>query len=115
MSDEATRNDENSGELAPGEAAPATPPTATMETPPVAGGDAPLSRVYDLTVPVSVELGRTEVSVQEILDLSTDSVVELDRAADAPVELVVHGKCVARGEIVVVDDYYGVRITEIVG
>lgn len=87
---------------------------ATAEAGAKAGGG-PLERVYGLTVPVSVELGRTSMSVQDILELTTDSVVELDRAADSPVELLVHGKCVARGEIVVVDDYYGVRISEIVG
>jgi len=117
MSEENIQNDENMPGATPVSELPTTPTaevTATMDGSPPEG-EAPLSRVYDLTVPVSVELGRTEVSVQEILDLSSDSVVELDRAADAPVELVVHGKCVARGEIVVVDDYYGVRITEIVG
>lgn len=79
------------------------------------GAEVPLERVYDLTVPVTVELGRATLSVQEILQLCAGSVVELDRAADAPVELLVHGKCVARGEIVVVDDFYGVRITSVVG
>lgn len=73
----------------------------------------PLERVYDLKVPVAVELGRATLTVEEILRLAPGSVVELDRAADQPVELVVHGKCVARGEIVVVDDLYGVRITAI--
>jgi flagellar motor switch protein FliN len=70
-----------------------------------------LDRVYDLTVPVTVELGRATLSVQEILELAPGAVVELDRAADAPVELFVHGKCVAKGQIVVVDGYYGIRIT----
>ncbi len=86
---------------------------ATVDAPsPAAGG---LERVVGLTVPVTVELGRAKLSVQDILELTTDSVIELDHAADSPVELLVHGKCVARGEIVVVDDYYGVRISEIVG
>lgn len=75
--------------------------------------DPTLDRVYDLTVPVTVEVGHTNLSVQEILQLAPGSVVELDHAADAPVELLVHGKCVAKGEIVVVDDFYGVRITSI--
>lgn len=79
----------------------------------VAPMDASLDRVYDLTVPVTVEVGRTNLSVQEILQLAPGSVVELDHAADAPVELLVHGKCVAKGEIVVVDDFYGVRITAV--
>jgi flagellar motor switch protein FliN/FliY len=74
-------------------------------------GETALDRIYDLTVPVTVELGRATLSVQEILELSPGAVVELDRAADAPVELFVHGKCVAKGQIVVVDGYYGIRIT----
>ena len=85
-------------------------PTATVTH---TGAEAPLERIYDLTVPVTVEVGRTNLSVQEILQLSAGSVVELDHAADAPVELLVHGKCVAKGEIVVVDDFYGVRITSV--
>ena len=75
--------------------------------------DPSLDRVYDLTVPVTVEVGHTNLSVQDILQMAPGSVVELDHAADAPVELLVHGKCVAKGEIVVVDDFYGVRITSI--
>ncbi len=77
------------------------------------GGAAPLDRVSDLSVPVSVELGRTSLTVQQILELSSGAVVELDQSADAPVALFVHGKCVAKGEIVVVDDFYGVRITSV--
>ncbi len=74
---------------------------------------ASLDRVSDLSVPVSVELGRTTLTVQQILELSPGVVVELDQSADAPVEMFVHGKCVAKGEIVVIDDFYGVRITSV--
>ena len=73
----------------------------------------PLDRIYDLQVPVSVELGRSNLTVQDILQLGPGSVVELDQNADAPVTLYVHGKSVAMGEIVVVDEYYGVRITSV--
>jgi flagellar motor switch protein FliN/FliY len=78
------------------------------------GGDASsLERVFGLTVPVSVELGRTSMNVEDILRLGPGWVVELDHPADAPVDLYVHGKRVAKGEIVVVDDFYGVRITSV--
>lgn len=80
------------------------------ETPP---NESPLDRVYDLTVPVSVELGTASLSVQEILHLAPGAVIELDRSADAAVELHVHGKCVATGQIVVVDGFYGVRIIKV--
>lgn len=87
------------------------PPDSRTRTDAAEGAN--LDRVYDLTVPVTVEVGRARLSVQEILQLAPGSVVELDHPADAPVELLVHGKCVAKGEIVVVDDFYGVRITQV--
>jgi len=78
------------------------------------GGDpSSLERVFGLQVPVSVELGRTSMNVEDILRLGPGWVVELDHPADAPVDLYVHGKRVAKGEIVVVDDFYGVRITSV--
>jgi len=93
------------------------PEASPVQFPEVKGGAAaanlPLDRIYDLQVPVSVELGRSSVTVQEILQLAPGAVVELDQSADAPVSLYVHGKCVAKGEIVVVDEYYGVRITSV--
>lgn len=109
----------------PGDDAAATidaagaPQAAPVRFPELRGGpagtlpEAPLERIFDLTVPVSVELGRATLSVQEILELGPGAVVELERAADQPVELFVHGKCVARGQIVVVDGYYGIRITSL--
>ena len=67
-------------------------------------------------VPLEVsELGHTRLSVAEILQLTVGSVVELDRTAGSPVDVVVNGALIARGEVVVIDDEYGVRITEIVG
>ncbi len=77
------------------------------------GSESPLERLYDLTVPVTVELGKALLTVQQILQLAPGSVVELDHSAEAPVEMYVHGKCVGRGEIVVVDEFYGLRITSV--
>ncbi len=62
---------------------------------------------------LTVELGSCKMSVAEILKLGTGSVVELDRAANAPVELLVNNRPIARGEIVAVDDSFGLRITEL--
>ncbi|MFH0945495.1 MAG: FliM/FliN family flagellar motor switch protein [Planctomycetota bacterium] len=85
--------------------------------PEVSGGlghaNLPLDRIYDLKVPVSVELGKSTLSIHEILQLGPGSVVELDNTADSPVSMYVHGKRVAMGEIVVVDEYYGVKITSV--
>jgi flagellar motor switch protein FliN len=62
---------------------------------------------------LTVELGGCKLSVAEILGLGTGSVVELDRAADGPVDLLVNGRPIARGEIVAVEENFGVRIVEL--
>lgn len=69
----------------------------------------------DVLMGVSVELGRTRMTVQEILGLTPGSIVELDRAAGAPVDVLVNGKLIAHGEVVVVDEEFAVRISEVVG
>lgn len=69
----------------------------------------------DVNMGVSVELGRTRMTVQEILALTPGSIVELDRAAGAPVDVLVNGKLIAHGEVVVVDEEFAVRISEVVG
>jgi flagellar motor switch protein FliN/FliY len=63
---------------------------------------------------VTVEIGRTRKQVKEILSLRQGSIVELDKQAGAPVDIMVNGKLIARGDVVVIDDNFGVRITEIV-
>lgn len=70
--------------------------------------------ILDVPLNVSVVLGRTKKSVKDILDLSTGSLIELDRLAEEPVEILVNGKKIAYGEVVVVDENFGVRITNIV-
>jgi flagellar motor switch protein FliN/FliY len=80
----------------------------------VAGqGVASLDRLFEVTVAVTAELGRTTRSIGEILKLSPGSVVELDRAVSEPVDLMVQGVRLARGEVVVVDDRFAIRIKEI--
>lgn len=76
-----------------------------------AGG---LALLRDVEMTLTVELGRTSMPVRDLLALAPGSVVELDRAAGAPADLMVNGRLLARGEIVVVDEDYGLRITEIV-
>ncbi len=81
-------------------------------------GTSPLRGVEllgDVEMGVTAELGRTRMTVRELLGLQPGSIVELDRAAGSPVDLLVNGTLVARGEVVVVDEEFGVRITEIIG
>lgn len=73
-----------------------------------------LHLLRDVEMTLTVELGRTSMPVRDLLSLAPGSVIELDRAAGAPADLMVNGRLLARGEIVVVDEDYGLRITEIV-
>lgn len=70
--------------------------------------------LMDVSLKVSVELGRATLTVRDTLNLSPGHVVELDKLAGDPVDVLVNGRLIARGEVVVVDDQFGVRITEIV-
>jgi flagellar motor switch protein FliN len=73
-----------------------------------------LELLADVEMSVTAELGRTRMTVRDLLGLQTGAVVELDRVAGSPIDLLVNGTLVARGEIVVIDEEYGVRISEIV-
>ena len=69
--------------------------------------------LMDVNLPVSIELGRTKIAIAEILALGPGSVVELNKLAGEPVDVLVNFKVVARGEVVVVDENFGVRITQL--
>ena len=73
-----------------------------------------LDLLMDVSLRVTVELGRTRMQLAQILELQHGSVVELDRLAGDPVDIFVNDRMVARGEVVIVDDKFGVRITEMV-
>jgi len=75
--------------------------------------DADLSRLSDIPMELSVEIGRTHMTVGETLDLRVGSVVTLERLAGEAADLLVNGSAIARGEVVVIDEQYGLRITEI--
>ena len=75
---------------------------------------ASLDLLRNVSMEVTVEIGRTRMTVQELLSLYPGEVIELDRAASAPADLLVNGTLIARGEIVVVDEDFGLRINEIV-
>jgi flagellar motor switch protein FliN/FliY len=73
-----------------------------------------LELLLDVEIPISVEVGRTEMSLEDVLRLVPGSVIALDKKSEEPVDLRVNGKLVARGEVVLVDDTYGLRITQVV-
>jgi flagellar motor switch protein FliN len=91
-------------------------PFETTTTAPVEGaGDSPeLERLYDVPVELAVEIGRTHMTIRETLALGPGSIVTLNRLAGEPVDLLVNGKPIARGEVVVIDEEFGLRVTEVV-
>lgn len=70
--------------------------------------------IMDVPLEVTVELGRTTKSIHEILDFAPGTIIELNRIAGEPIDILVNGKYVAKGEVVVIEESFGVRITEIV-
>ena len=80
-----------------------------------AGGGSRIDMIADIPVRVTVELGKTRKNISEILALTTGSVIELDKMAGEPVDILVNGKPIARGEVVVIDENFGVRITDVLG
>ncbi len=90
----------------PAQFAPLTPGTAPV-------GDTNINLLMDVPLQITVELGRTRKLIREILDLSAGSVVELDKLAGEPVDILVNGKLIAKGEVVVIDENFGVRVTDI--
>ncbi len=94
---------------------PAPPPDfGEFNEPSSTGEPGDLATLYELTMPVAIELGRTSMSVQEILALGRGSVVQLDRLAGEPIDVFVGDRRFAEGEVVIVGEQFGVRITRIV-
>lgn len=87
-----------------------------LSAPAEAGADGPpeLERLYDVPVELAVEIGRTQMTIRETLALGPGSIVTLNRLAGEPVDLLVNGKPIARGEVVVIDEEFGLRVTEVV-
>jgi len=73
----------------------------------------PFKTLLDVSMPVVIEIGRTSMTIQEVLQLGVGSVMELDRAVGEPVDIFVSDRKFANGEIVVVDEHFGVRITHV--
>ncbi|MDR2198324.1 MAG: flagellar motor switch protein FliN [Deltaproteobacteria bacterium] len=85
------------------------PPPPSLE-----GSSKPLDFILDIPLEVSVELGRAKMIINDLLQLGQGSVIELSKLAGEPLEIFVNGKLVARGEVVVVNEKFGVRVTDIV-
>ncbi len=79
-----------------------------------AAGSRELEMIMDIPVRLSVELGRTRLTIKELLELAQGSVVELDGLPGEPMDILINGYLIAQGEVVVVEDRYGIRISEIV-
>jgi flagellar motor switch protein FliN/FliY len=107
--------EEQSQKEAAGNGAPAFDTSdmfAPLSNKPVPAGD--INLVLDIPVQLSVELGRTKVPIKYILQLGQGSVVELDALAGEPMDVLVNGYLIAQGEVVVVNDKFGIRLTDIV-
>ncbi len=77
-------------------------------------GDPKLDVILDIPVTLSMEVGNTDIAIRNLLQLSQGSVVELDRVAGEPLDVKVNGTLIAHGEVVVVNDKYGIRLTDVI-
>ena len=115
MSEEETGNQEN-------EESQATPENSDNFSPDELGdgggrsenGEVDLNLVLDIPVNISLRVGSTELSIRELVKLVEGSVIALDREATEPMDVLVNGTLIAQGEIVVVDDRFGVRLTDVI-
>lgn len=78
------------------------------------GDNQQLNVILDIPVTISMELGRTTISVRNLLQLQQGSVIELDRMAGEPLDILVNGTLIAQGEVVVVNETFGIRITDVI-
>jgi flagellar motor switch protein FliN/FliY len=87
--------------------------TVAADANPTAGPAAELERLHEVSVELAVEIGRTQMTIRETLALGPGSIITLNRLAGEPVDLLVNGKPIARGEVVVIDEEFGLRITDV--
>ncbi len=76
--------------------------------------DHKMELLMDLALPVAIELGRTQLLIRDILDLQRGSVVEFEKLASEPVDILINGKKMAEGEVVVIEKHFGIRVTNLV-
>jgi flagellar motor switch protein FliN len=107
------------GARAPGEVPAPERPGADFRdsgspTPGAVSEDVNLDLILDILVTISLEIGRTKVSIRDLLQFNQGSVVELDRLAGEPMDVLANGTLIARGEVVVVNEKFGIRLTDVV-
>jgi flagellar motor switch protein FliN/FliY len=78
------------------------------------GGDVNLDLLLDIPVMISMEIGRTKINIRNLLQLTQGSVIELDRLAGEPMDVMVNGTLIAHGEVVVVNEKFGIRLTDVI-
>jgi flagellar motor switch protein FliN/FliY len=78
------------------------------------GGEVNLNMIMDVAVTLALEVGRARMSVRELLQLAPGAIVELDRTAGEPLDVLVNGVRIARGEVVVINEKFGIRLTDVV-
>ncbi|ENY71226.1 flagellar motor switch protein FliN [Aeromonas diversa] len=86
-----------------------------QEDPPISAEERrKLDTILDIPVTISMEVGRSQISIRNLLQLNQGSVVELDRVAGEPLDVLVNGTLIAHGEVVVVNDKFGIRLTDVI-
>ncbi len=96
------------------EQAAATPLTDDAKPSGISDSDLELDMILDIPVTISMEIGRTKINIRNLLQLSQGSVVELDRLAGEPMDVLVNNTLIAHGEVVVVNDKFGIRLTDVI-
>ena len=121
MSDESVDQDAMADEWAAaleeqgaGEAAAAVDLDELVDQSSGAGDDSKLDVILDIPVKMTLEVGGTEIAIRDLLQLSQGSVLELDRIAGEPLDVRINGTLIAHGEVVVTNDRYGVRLTDVI-
>ncbi|AEF53871.1 flagellar motor switch protein FliN [Marinomonas posidonica] len=113
-SDEGAVDDEWAAAMNEQEAEPVKLETLTAPNVPEGGIGSDLDLIMDIPVVLSMELGNTDIAIRNLMQLTQGSVVELDRFAGEPLDVLVNGTLIAHGEVVVVNDKYGIRLTDVV-
>jgi flagellar motor switch protein FliN/FliY len=105
----------DTGANAPGdETAPASAEFQQLEPDNTESGEVNLDAIMDVPVTIAMEIGRTRINIRNLLQLNQGSVVELDRLAGEPMDVLVNGTLIAQGEVVVVNDRFGIRLTDVI-
>jgi flagellar motor switch protein FliN/FliY len=97
-----------------GKGAPKTPALSELPAGARAGAPSSLDTLLDVSLPVAIEFGRTNMTVQEVLELGSGSVIQLDRMVGEPIDIFISDRKLAEGEVVVIGEHFGVRITRII-